>query len=64
MGISLQYVRGRVVCGWLAGDSAATWCAVRDMLRRNSRPVYSDGQCHNAVACRRFQSVLRRQVAS
>ena len=29
----------------VAGDSAATWSAVCDVLHRNSRPVYSDSQC-------------------
>lgn len=31
----------------VAGDSAATWSAVRDVLHRNSRPVYSDSQCQS-----------------
>jgi len=29
----------------VAGDSASTWSAVRDVLHCNSRPVYSDIQC-------------------
>jgi len=46
----------------VAGDSAATWSAVRDAFHCSSRPVYSDSQCQLLVVgfSQFFADKLRR----